>query len=183
MSTATTLLTAADYADLPDLGRPTELVRGEVIEMTSPDFRHGQVCLAIGSELQQFLKRNRLGRAVSNDTGIITERDPDTVRGPDVWYISYDTVPPGPLPPGYLHAVPDIVFEVVSPSDRWSEVLQKVSEYLRAGIPVVCVVDPKTETIHIYFDDEPEQTLTTADTLTFPNQLPGFSVPVQELFE
>jgi Uma2 family endonuclease len=87
------------------------------------------------------------------------------------------------LPSHYLDVSPDLVFEVKSPSDRWSKMLTKIGEYLQAGVPVVCVLDPETETARLYFADEPEITLEASDELTFPNQLPGFRVPVRALFE
>ena len=105
------------------------------------------------------------------------------VRGGDVWYISFQKAPQGPLPNRYLAAPPDIVFEVLSEHDRWSQVYAKVSEYLAVGVTVVCVVDVRDETVRLYFSDAPEIVLTSDDELTFPNQLPGFSVLVQRLFD
>lgn len=183
MATATHLITAEEYARLPDRGVPTELVRGEVIEMNMPFPRHGQVCLAVGELVRSFARTHQLGHVVCNDAGIVTERNPDTVRGGDVWFVSYRKVPKGPLPSNYLPVPPDIVFEILSEHDRWSNVYAKVSEYLAVGVPVVCVVDPRDETVRLYFPEAPEVVLTAADELTFPNQLPGFSVLVQRLFE
>jgi Uma2 family endonuclease len=100
-----------------------------------------------------------------------------------VWYVSYQKVKKGPLPDEYLSVPPDIVFEVLSRDDRWKDLYAKVAEYLAVGVPVVCVVNPKDETARLFFADEPEVILTAADELTFPNQLPGFSVLVQRLFE
>jgi Uma2 family endonuclease len=183
MATATHPITAEEYARLPDRGVPTELVRGEIVEMNVPFPRHGQVCVNVAFQLREFLSGRNLGHVISNDAGIITERDPDTVRGGDVWYVSSQKVPKGPLPNDYLPVPPDIVFEVFSKDDRWPRVYAKVAEYLDVGVPVVCVVNPHDETVRLFFADEPEVILTAADELTFPNQLPGFSVLVQRLFE
>lgn len=183
MATATQLITAEEYARLPDRGVPTELVRGEVVEMNMPFPRHGQVCVKIARIVANFVEDVDLGHVLSNDAGIVTERDPDTVRGGDLWYISYQKVAKGPLPNAYLSVPPDIVFEVLSEHDRWTKVLEKVLEYLKAGVPVVCIVDPRDETVRLHFPDDPEVILTVEDELTFPNQLPGFSVPVRRLFE
>lgn len=183
MATATHRITAEEYARLPDRGVPTELVRGEVIEMNPPYARHGQLCSRIDRIVGIFVDNHDLGHVMCNDAGIVTERNPDTVRGGDVWYISYQKVPKGPLPNDYLPVPPDIVCEVLSEHDRWSNVYAKVSEYLEVGVPVVCVVDPRDETVRLYFPDAPEVVLTADDELTFPNQLPGFSVLVQRLFE
>lgn len=183
MATATQLITAEEYARLPDRGVPTELVRGEVITMNPPYVRHGQLCSKLDRIVGSYVDDHDLGHVVCNDAGIVTERDPDTVRGGDVWYISYTKVPKGPLPADYLASAPDVVFEVLSEHDRWSNVYAKVSEYLAVGVAVVCTVDPRDETVRLYFPDQPECVLTSADELTFPNQLPGFSVPVRRLFE
>ena len=183
MATATQRITAEEYARLPEWDVPTELVRGEIIEMNVPYPRHGEVCINIAYLLRAYLKDRNVGRVIGNDGGIITGRDPDTVRGGDVWYVSYQKVPKGPLPNNYLPVAPDIVFEVFSKDDRWPNVYAKVAEYLAVGVPVVCVVNPKDETARLFFADEPEVILTAADELTFPTQLPGFSVQVQQLFE
>src|SRR5262249_33348655 len=129
MTTATTLLTAEEYALLPDNGQPTELVRGMVQPMNMPMPRHGQICLKVGRILGSFVEARDLGHVVSNDSGIITERDPDTVRGADIAYYSYGRVPRGPLPRGYLAVPPELVFEVRSPSDAWRDIHHKVGEY------------------------------------------------------
>ena len=91
--------------------------------------------------LGEYAKDRDLGRVLSNDTGVITERGPDTVRGADISFYSFARVPKGPLPDRYLDTPPDLVVEVLSPSDRWPKVLAKVAEYLDAGTTVVLVLD------------------------------------------
>ena len=85
MATATQLITAEEYARLPDRGVPTELVRGEVITMNPPYVRHGQLCSKLDRIVGSYVDDHDLGHVVCNDAGIVTERDPDTVRGGDVW--------------------------------------------------------------------------------------------------
>ena len=177
------LLTAEEYGRLPDDGRITELVRGEVVEMPMPYPRHGEMCAQIAYLIRRFLEDHPIGRVVSNDSGVITERSPDTVRGADVAYYSFTRVPPGPMPRNqYLTVVPELVFEVRSPTDRWRAVLDKVNEYLKAGVDVVCVVDDPAEQVRV-FDDDGIHPLNREDVLEFPKLLPGFSVPVRRLFE
>jgi len=184
MSTLTKLITAEEYAAMRDLGRPTELVRGEIVEMNQPIPLHGYIALNVGAILREFVRKNDLGRVFGHDSGVITERDPDTVRGPDVWYASYDKIPRGKLPKKYLDAIPDIAIEVLSPYDRWSKVLGKIAEFLEAGVPVVCVLDPDEETAELFYGDHARDRKLSADEdLTFPEILPGFSVKVAELFE
>jgi Uma2 family endonuclease len=130
-----------------------------------------------------FVRANNLGRIVTNDSGVITERDPDTVRGADVAYYSYARVPKGPLPRGYLPVAPDVAVEVFSEEDRWPRLLRKIGEYLEAGVIAVCVLDPQTETAQVYRAEQPAQVLSAEDELTLPDALPGFQVRVKEFFE
>lgn len=183
MSTDTLPMTAEEYALLPDDGRLTELVKGEIVEMNQPTPRHGQVCGNVYFHLRLYVESARSGHVVCNDTGILTDRNPDTVRGGGVWFISYQKVPAGPLPSKYLAVPPDLVFEVLSPRNTRAEMLHKVSEYLAAGIPVVCVLDPEDETAHVYYSIKADVILKSDELLTFPETLPGFSVPVHKLFE
>ncbi len=176
------LLTAEEFSRLPNDGPPMELVRGRLVKMNQPKPRHGQVCMEIASIYGNAAKDNELGDVVTNDTGVITERDPDTVRGADVAFFSYSRVPKGPLPDEYLSVAPNVVFEVLSSDDRWSKVLRKVSEYLEGGVPVVCVADPKTETVHVYRPDQPAEELTGDAELVLPEFSAEFAVQVSSFF-
>ena len=176
------LMTAEEFLLRADLDGPVELVHGKVIEMPPPMPRHAQVCYKIARHLGNCVD-DRLGHVLTNEACIITQRGPDTVRGGDVCYISFAKVPKGPLPVGYLFSPPEIVFEVRSPSDRWKDILKKVVEYLDAGVTAVCVVDPTTETGRIYRSDRDEEQLKNGDLVTFDDVLPGFSVPLKQLFE
>lgn len=176
------LLTAEEYLLLPDDGLRTELRRGVVVYMNPPGFRHGEVCSRICRWIGNFVEDHRLGRTLTNDSGIIVERHPDTVRGADVSFYSYHRVAKGPSPVGYAGAPPEIVFEVVSPTNSRQEIVKKTGEYLNAGVNVVCVVDPQYQTINLYYPDRPSEKLAGEDLLTFTD-LPGFSLPTQRLFE
>ncbi len=183
MATVETLLTAEEYALLPDDGQPTELVRGRVVPLNVPNPRHGEICANTVHILKTYLDNHPIGRVVSNDSGVVTERDPDTVRGADVAYISYTLAPRGPLPRRYLDVSPEVVFEVRSPGDRWPAILVKVAEYLNAGVLVVCVLDEQVERVYIYRVDQPPQILHADDEFTLPDILPDFRVPVRRFFE
>jgi Uma2 family endonuclease len=177
------LLTAEEYQLLPDSGAPTELVRGRIVPVNLPTPRHGQICAQIVYLLRRFLEERDLGHVISNDAAVVTQRNPDTVRGADVAFYSYHRLPPGPLPEGYLPIVPDLLFEVRSPTDRWRDLLTKVSEYLNAGVQVVCVLEPETQRLYVYRAEQPEQLLDRADDLVLPELHPDFRVPVKKLFE
>jgi Uma2 family endonuclease len=177
-----TLLTAEEFRRLPEDGRPKELKRGRVIRMNLPAPRHGQICVQVCYLLRRHLEDHPLGHLVSNDSGIITEHDPDTVRGADVAFYSYNRVPPGPLPQGYLPVAPELVFEVRSPGDRWSSILAKVAEYLEAGVTVVCVLDQMTERCHVYRNEAEIQLFAAEQELTIPDVLPELHIVVRQFF-
>ena len=184
VATRSRLLTAEKYGALPDLGYPSELVRGKIVRMNIPKPLHGLVCSNITILLGSFVKKHQLGWVFSNDSGVITERDPDSVRGPDVAFCSYKRLPKRSRPKrDYLAVAPELAFEVRSPDDRWSKLQAKVAEYLDAGVLVVCVVEPKDEFVLIYTPDAAPRQLSGDDLIKLPSVLPGFSVQVRELFE
>jgi Uma2 family endonuclease len=184
MATATSLLTAEQYMALPDsFDGPTELVKGVLVTMTPPPPRHGEICFQTAYLLRRFLDEHPIGRVITNDSSMLTERDPDSVRGPDVSYYSYKQVPKGPLPRGLLSVPPEVVFEVRSQSDRWSELHSKVAEYLKVGVKAVCVLDDDTKSVHVFYPDREPQVLGSDDELSLPNILGEFQVKARQFFE
>jgi len=187
MSTATVstspLLTADEYARRPDPGYPEELVRGRIVPMPQPNRRHGQICAETVYLFRRFLDDHDLGHILSNDAGVITERNPDTVRGPDIAFYSYSRLPKGPLPANYGPEVPELVVEVRSPSDRWAQVHAKVAEYLEAGVLAVAVLDAESQTAVVYFPEQMPRILGPDDDLSFPEILPGFAIAVRRFFD
>ncbi len=151
--------------------------------MNPPTSRHGQICSQVVFLLRQYLLINDIGHVVSNDSGVITQRDPDTVRGADVAFYSYQKVPRGPLPQGYLPVSPELVFEVLSPNDRRTMVLAKVAEYLDAGVKVVCVLDDEPQRADLYYADKPTDILAADEQLTVPEILGEFQIEVRQFFE
>jgi Uma2 family endonuclease len=183
MATTEALLTAEEFLLLPDTGRPMELVRGRIVMMNVPYYRHGKICGRIVRIVGNFVEEGDLGTVISNDAGVITERGPDSVRGADVAYYSYQRVPKDADPDGYPEVAPEIVFEVRSPSDRSKPVQEKLAEYLNAGVLVVCVVEPADQSVDVHYPGRPVATLTIDQELVFPEILPGFSLPLQRLFK
>jgi Uma2 family endonuclease len=177
------LLTAEEFAERPDPGYPEELVRGRIVSMPAPKPRHGEICNRTGRILGDCAEGRNLGRVLSNDTGVITERGPDTVRGADVSYYSFARVPKAPLPDRYLDVAPDLVVEVLSPSDRWPKVLSKVAEYLDAGTTVVLVLDDQRRMAHVYRADGTTRILAAAEDLEIPELFGDFRVRVGRFFE
>jgi Uma2 family endonuclease len=177
------LVTAEEFGKRPDPGYPEELIRGRVTAMPVPDKRHGYVCLKVGRVFGDFVDERSLGRVMSNDSGVITEREPDTVRGADVSFYSFSRLPEGPLAPGYGNEVPELVVEVRSPGDRWRDIQKKITEYLQAGVLTVVVLDPGLNTAHVFSDDDPPRTLGADDELILTGILEGFRVRVGRFFE
>jgi Uma2 family endonuclease len=183
MTVAEARLTAEEYRLLPDNGQWTELVRGRIVPMNMPAPRHGQICVRIVRILGRFLDDHDIGHLVSNDSAVVTERDPDTVRGADVAFYRYERVPRGPFPEGYVEAMPELVFEVRSPTDRWVQIHTKAAEYLNAGVSVVCVLDPTTESAHVFSADQPTRVIPHDQELTIPEVLGEFRAVVRRFFE
>jgi len=183
MATAEVLMTAEEFGQRPDPGYPEELVQGRIVAMPPADRRHGRTCLKAGRIFDTYAEEHDLGRVMSNDSGIITERDPDTVRGADVAYYSYARLPKSPLPAGYGPEVPELVVEVRSSGDSWREIVRKVSEYLMAGVLKVIVLDPGSRKAHVYSVDDEPTIPGPEDELTLPDLLPGFRVAVHRFFD
>jgi Uma2 family endonuclease len=183
ITTTSPLMTASEFAARPDPGYPEELVRGRIVRMPPPSRRHGQVCGQAYYLIRQAVERQSLGHVLSNGAGIITTKDPDTVRGADVAFDSFARLPRGPLPASYGSEVPELVVEVLSPTDRWSDVLSKVTEYLHAGVVAVVVLDPAARTAQVFRDNQAPRTLADSDELTLPDILGDFAAVVGRFFD
>lgn len=178
------LLTIEEFARRPDSGFAEELVRGRIVRVNSPKPYHGYVCLKVGRILGNFVEANDLGYALGNDAGVITGRNPDTLRGADIAFYPYTKVPRGSLARDrYLDVPPDLVVEVLSPDDRWPKVLEKVAEYLNVGVAVVAVLDTGRRELHTFTAEGPNRVLGEADEWTEPTILPGFGAVVGRFFE
>jgi Uma2 family endonuclease len=176
------LLTAEEFARRPDPGYPEELVKGRIVPLPIPGLRHGAVCTSVIYLLGDVDERQDLGYVISNNSGVITERGPDSVRGPDISFYRYETIPRGSLPVGYPDVPPDFVVEVLSPDDRWPSVLAKVAEYLNAGVAAVAVLDPERRNLHLYEGDQPVRIPGESDDLALPALLGDFRVAVGRFF-
>ncbi len=181
-STSELLLTAEEFAERPDPGYPEELVKGKVVALPPPKARHGQICAKTALILGNYAEDHDLGHVLCNDSGVITERGPDSVRGADVAFYSYAKLPKGPLPQSYPAVPPDLIFEVMSPSDRWPKVYAKVAEYLDAGVSIVGVLDPERQQLLLFNGDAPVRILNETDELTLPTLLGDFRVVVGKFF-
>jgi Uma2 family endonuclease len=186
MTTVGTRLMTADefweWADRPENeGRRLELESGKVIEMPSPGELHGLLCGWITHLLWAYLLRRGAGGVCSNDTGLLVAQGPDTVRGPDVM-LFLESRPLEQLSPRFSTRVPQLVVEVLSPTDQTNKVNRRVSQYLRRGVPLVWLVDPETRTVAVYRPAQIHQVLDETEELTGDEVLPDLRYRVAELF-
>ena len=176
-------ITAEQLYEMPDDGIRHELLRGCLVAEPAPGRVHGRTIANIASILKTFVKSTRSGVVYAADTGFVLARDPDTVRGPDVAFVTNERERQAGSGPPYFPGAPDLAIEVLSPSDRVREVLGKVSDYLAAGSRLVWVVDPVREEIQVFRSPFTPRVLAADDSLDGEDVLPGFSVRVSELFE
>jgi Uma2 family endonuclease len=151
--------------------------------MDPPGFRHGRVLMQAGYLLKQFLENRSVGCLSGGGPGIITGRNPDTVRSGGVLFYSYERLPADQTPVGYPDVAPNVAFEVRSPSNRWREIHEKVAEYFGAGVECVCVLVPESRTAVLFYPEANPVVLQADDELTLPAPLDGFRVPVRRFFE
>jgi Uma2 family endonuclease len=163
--------------------RPADLVEGNIVEYAMPGAKHGKICNRVAHRLNRAQGSTETGHVMTNDTHVKIRRNPDTARGMDVGFESFSRLPKESVPDGALEVVPELIFEVLSPSDRWSVVLGNVIDYLDLGVDVVVVLDPKTTSATVYRQQERPQTVESGETLQLPGLLPGFEVKVAELFD
>jgi Uma2 family endonuclease len=177
------LITAEEFRLMPNPsdGSKQELVRGEIVTMPPPGFRHGARQVRAASLLDQYALSSRRGR-VTVESGVVTEADPDTVRGPDISFWSFERLPPQLEPEGYPDVAPDLCVEVLSPGNRWETIITKIREYLVRGVRMVWIIDPEDRTVQVYRSPDEGRILRENATLSGEDVLPGFSCRVADLF-
>ena len=177
------LLTAEDLLRLNSQGVKGELVEGVLKEKVSAGVEHSFIGIRIGGELDRHARLHRLGRVGGTDGGVLIERDPDTVREPDIFFVSAERLPLTERVQGYLEVMPELVVEIVSPSDSESDVREKIAMWLDHGVSVALEIRPATRSIAVHRPGVPTVTLTGDDALDGGEVLPGFSLPLSEIFD
>ncbi len=170
-----------EYLRLPDDGKRYELVKGELVEMAGPSGRHGIIIFSLGGILKTFLDKNPYGVGLSG-TAFVIDAINHIARVPDLAFVTtaraagvnYDEAFPKP---------PDLAIEVMSPTDKWSQVVDKVNEYQQAGVPLVWVIDPFDKGVFVYELHKSRKALNREDELDGGEILPGFKLEVSKLFE
>ena len=169
--------TAKEFYLLPDDGKRYELVRGVLVCMAATGGQHGIIASRLDHRLRSFVEAHDLGEVCAAETGFRLTENPDTVRAPDVSFITRDRVATQGVPEGYWSFAPDLAVEVISPSDRFDDVLTKVQE---AGTRLVWVFHPRTKTVTVYQANSEVQLLQGHDELSGEDVVPGFHYRVME---
>lgn len=174
------LITGEELAAMGDLGR-CELVEGRIVKLSPTKMPHGRYEFEMARLLGNFVEKHDLGVVMVGEVGVYTRRDPDTVRGADVLYISHERLAQA-TPGGFMDVAPELIVEVMSPSDRWSEVRKKIKEYFEIGVTAVLIVEPEEQTIALYRSPTAIQEFALNGALTLEDILPGFNLPLNQLW-
>jgi Uma2 family endonuclease len=180
MATAITITTADQLFQAPGLGR-CELIRGNLVMMSPAGFRHGRVVSTVNRILGVYASDHGLGVVTGAETGFQIGCNPDTVRAPDIGFVRTERLPETE-PVGFFQGAPDLAVEILSPSDRASEVLQKVQDWLGAGCRAVWIVDPETRTVSVYHGRHDAAVMTADQSLDGGQILPGLRLNVGDIF-
>jgi len=171
-----------DWANRPEnRDKYCELERGEIVEMTRPGMLHGFVCANAARILGNFTVQRKKGYICSNDTGVVVERDPDTVRGPDVLLFE-NTDRVEAIDRKWGKKPPLLAVEVLSPNDTFAKINRRIEEQLRFGTPLVWVLDPDASNVTVYRPGQPYYVVEQDQELTGNDVLPDFRCKVAEFF-
>jgi Uma2 family endonuclease len=163
-------------------GERVELIDGVIVPMTPASHEPSRVTMTIGAIVWNHARQHRLGSVLSAEAGFVLFPDRETVLAPDVAFVRAGREPQGEARWHFARLVPDLVVEVLSPSDRDRDMQAKVAMYQEAGVPLIWVVDPRAESVMVLALEQAPLVLTATDTLDGGEVLPEFRVAVAELF-
>jgi Uma2 family endonuclease len=183
MMDATTIMTIDQLmcSDLAD--ERVELIAGVVYRMTPAGGTHGLVCSNVVVTLGQYVRARSLGALFTPDTGFLLKRGPDTLRCPDVAFVSAQRLADYGVGPGMMTAPPDLAVEILSPSNSARYMNDKIRDYFDAGVRLVWVIDPSARTVTRWAPGEPIRTALESDAMDGGDVVPGFSATVASFFE
>ena len=183
MTVLTQSITAEELLKMPDDGFCYELVKGELRKMAPASHKHGKVTVRLTWRLAQHVETHRLGIVYAAETGFIIARDPDTVRAPDVSFIRQEVLDQSGEPDeAYWPGAPDLAVEVIPPGDTYTEVEEKIADWLEAGTRMVIVINPRKRMVKVYRSPGDVRLLTENDTLDGADVVPGWQMAVKDLF-
>jgi Uma2 family endonuclease len=175
------LLSSEDLWKIVADGSRYELSRGELVPMTPVGFQHSWIVARLGKYLGNFVDDRKLG-IVGMEGGFKLHSKPDTLRAPDVHFVSRERIAKVGVPVKFADFPPDLAVEVLSPEDRASEVQQKTEEYLSAGVLLLWIVDPVNQRVTVYRSLQNVKVLTPEEELDGGDVLPGFRLKISEIF-
>jgi Uma2 family endonuclease len=182
MAQATRLITADELLHMPDDGHRYELVEGRLLTMSPAGPLHSVIALRLAAALAAHVDAGRLGLVLGENAGFRLASGPDTVRAPDASFLSRERIPPSGPPETYWQGAPDLAVEVMSPSDRRSEINDRIAQYLRLGVREVWFVEPRLRRLTICRPERSPVVLQETDTLDGGDLLPGFEYQLSRLF-
>jgi Uma2 family endonuclease len=180
MTTTLQRSTASELFEMPDDGFRYELVKGELRKMSPAGGEHGAVVWNLSLLLGPHIKV--IGQGFGAETGFKIASNPDTVRAADIAFVRRARIPEGGIPKNFWELAPDLVVEVLSPGDTYSEVQEKVEDWLKAGVRAVWVVDSKRRCVTVYRSMTDVTRLSEGDELDGGDVVPGFRCKVSEIF-
>jgi Uma2 family endonuclease len=183
VATKTSAVTADELLRMPNDGGRFELVRGEVTRMAPAGQRHGRIAMNLATSLNASVRAQGLGVVYAAETGFLLATTPDTVRAPDVAFVSRERLTRQGEVEGYWPGAPDLVVEVISPTDRYADVEDKLVDWLAAGARLVVVVNPRKQVVTLYRSFTQIAVLGLWETLEAPDVVPGWALPVDEVFQ
>ena len=183
MVTTTRPVTAEELLRMPDDGFRYELVRGELRKMPPAGQTHGEYAMSIAASLASHVRAQGLGKVYAAETGFLIESDPDHVRAPDAAFVSSQRLRQIGESAGFARGAPDLAVEVISPNDRYTEVDEKVADWLEAGTLAVVIVNPRNRTVKVHRSRTDISVLEESDTLDVSEIVPGWRMPIRDIFE
>jgi Uma2 family endonuclease len=182
MTSRAGLMTADELLrnDVPH--KSTELVRGVLVVREPPGGWHGHLSARLTFVIGQYVYGRQSGMLFGQDTGFFIERDPDTVRAPDLAFVSAARVSEIARQ-GYVPFAPDLAVEILSPGDRPGEVLEKVAQWLTAGTRLVWVIDPDRGNARVHRADGSVDIVLGNGVLAGEDVLPGFTCLLADVLE
>jgi Uma2 family endonuclease len=181
-TTTSQLMTAEELLALPDDGFRYELLRGELRRMSPAGRKHGRLIINLTTPLDQYVRAHQLGVVYAAETGFLLASDPDLVRAPDVAFVRQEREAAAPDDDGFWPGPPDLAVEFVSPHDLYTEVDEKVLDWLDAGTRMVVIVNPRKRIVTVYRSRTEITILTAQDILDGSDVIPGWSLPIAAIF-
>ncbi|NES05931.1 MAG: Uma2 family endonuclease [Okeania sp. SIO2F4] len=157
-----------------------ELVGGEIIFMSPSGLESQEVAIEIAAQLRNWVRPRKLGRVSGSSGGFRLPNEDGDVRAPDVSFILAERLPR--TTEDYAELVPDLMFEIKSKTDSLTKLPQKIQEFLELGTKLGVLVDPRTRTMEVYRLDADKIVLKDEDVLQVPELLPGWELPVLEVW-